>query len=117
MNEEINYISTSGSDIQNTMTQLASKLFTAGFTATECTHSHPKNFFGINCPSGYGFLGDQVKNGDRKAFIEMRKMWNNVVVKVFDANNRHYYELGATKDDIIDINCKGERNPYNPYGQ
>ena len=115
--EERNYISNSGSRKENAMTDLVRQLYADGFTANEVSHSHRKKIFGSNCPSGYGFLGDQVAGGDREAFLNIRKLWSNVVVKVFDANNRHYYELGPTKDDIIDINTKGERKPYNPYGQ
>ena len=112
--DEKNYILTSGRDDWVEMRNEKRQLYDDKYTAKEISHSHPRRL-GNNCPSGYGFLNDQIQDGDRGAFIVDRKYWPNVVVKVFDANNGHYYELGPTANDIIDIDRKGERKPYNPY--
>ena len=106
-----NYISTSRSD-DHGASLLPYRLKDEGYTATECSHSHPKHFFGGNFPSGYGFYGDKVKGGDKLLFFQLKKMWRNIDVKVFDANNGHYYRLGPLPETVIEIDREGNEKPF-----
>ncbi len=113
-NEEKNYISTSiNSD--HVWSNLPMTLYNDGFTATEYSHSHPSRIFGSNCPTGYGFFGDKKGGGDFESFTGLKQMWKDINVSVYDANNGHYYQLGRTMNDIMEIDMQGNKKPYNPY--
>ena len=113
-NVEKNYVATSKlrDKVSN---ELVYKLKIEDYTATAYAHSHPKNFFGNNYPSGYGYLRDKEGYGDFDSFITLKQLWHDIDVRVFDANNGHYYLLGRTKDDVIDIDRQGNRKKLNPY--
>ena len=113
-NVEKNYVATS--KLRDEVSdELAYKLKIEDYTATAYAHSHPKSFFGNNYPSGYGYLRDKEGYGDFDSFITLKQLWHDIDVRVFDANNGHYYLLGRTKDDVIDIDRQGNRKKLNPY--